>query len=178
MIEGKISVLASPIPTPIRNPRLILQATCNLSDITYRFEVHLKVKSSGSVNNTKFNQLLLQPDSGYWLCLPRNTTRLGWKITLESKHVRKWGKPFIRVYHDQCQLWFHPEHVSSKLRYLPTCTKCASLRHYLQTETKKQELVSPDRKAKHSLPSSHARIKYPTPTSKAKWLKLATQERK
>lgn len=110
------------------------------------------------------------------LCLLRNTTRLAEKITFESKHACKWGEPFIRMDHDECQLWFHPEHVSSKLKYLPTCA--VSMRHYLQIKTKRQESVSLDRKVKCSLLSSHAPIKYLTPTSKAKQLKLATQEHK
>ena len=101
------------------------------------------------------------------------------KITFDSKHARKWGEPFARVDHDECQLWFRSENVSSKQRYLPpTCEKCTSLRGYLQTEIKRRSLVSSDQKAKHILPSSHTALKHLTPTSKAKRLKLVTEERR
>ncbi len=157
---------------------MVVHAPHNTPDITFKFEAHFVPIYSGMVSDGAFDELVqsLLPNIGYYLC-PGMPQDIITNVTFESRHVRKWMDPFNRVDHQQCQLWFRPANVSHNLKYPPTCDKCTKLRHYLVNEVSRQATVTPERKAKRTLPSSRCPIKYLTPGSRMRRIKLIRHER-
>lgn len=164
----------SPLTTPVHNPRMVIHAPHIIPDITYKFEAHFVPIYSGTVSDAAFDQLVqsLLPNSGYYLCPGCHKTSSPALISTPNMQ-----KTFNRVDHEQCQLWFRPAKVPHNLKYPPTCEKCAKLRNYLRKEVSRRATVTPERKAKRVSSSSRCPVKYLTPRSKMKRMKLIQQER-
>ena len=171
IIHGEMTT-ATPISTraPIHNPRMIVQALHNDTDIKFTFEANFTTVSSGRVSDDTFDDLMqsMLPDSSYYLC-PGMPLDLVEKCTFEAKNARKWMPPFQRIDHTECEQWF--KNVSQR-SIAPTCNKCLKLRHYLYNEVKRRAAVTSVQLAQRTLPTSRCPIKHLTPSMREKRMAL------
>ena len=178
IVEGSV-VVDQTSNRPIHNPRMIIAAemTSKPSMMSYQFQANLLTLSSGLLpeNDHEFYELLdtLHPFCGYAVCcgLPKDVCDE--LETIQSKNTRKWGLPFGRVDHYDCLLWFQPLRKAEVNR----CCQCTKLLHYLQSEIKRRKRVTVEQKALRTLPSSHCPVKYLSPASFSKRVKLLQHEK-
>ena len=67
--------------------------------------------------------------------------------------IRRWGFPFNRVDHKNCQLWLPMPRLSRKWKHPPTCVNCTQLFNYLLKESRRKASITPSHKRKRLLPS-------------------------
>ncbi len=152
---------------PVQNPQMLVHAShLDPTRITFKFQAHFIPLFSGLVTDALFETLLksLLPESNYRLC-PGLPSDLMDDMNFECKSARKWGFPFHRIDHHKCQLWI-PVKLTPWLKQEPTCGYCKVLTRYIRERVKKHASLTPERKAKRSLPSSRCPIKYLAPASR------------
>ena len=173
MITGSVST-RTPLPgRPVPNPRMVLQFPFGQGNNTYTFEVNCTALHTGPIGGSDFHSWLntMLPGSGYYLC-PGIGNGIGCSASSSAKSIRKWGFPFNRVDHKNCQLWLPKPELSKKWNHSPTCNKCMELFSYLRRETRRKAAITPTRKRKRLSPSSNYPVSHLTPTSRMKRLTL------
>ena len=174
-ITGTISTIV-PLPgRPVANPRMLIRFPFCQTNNKYTFEVNFIDLHCGEIGDAGFHQWLktLLPNSGYYLCPGVMNTDTGSNV----KSLRRWGFPFNRVDHKNCELWIPMPKVSGKWRHLPTCTNCVKLASYLNFEERRKASITPTRKRKRQSPSSNYPISLLSPTSVTKRLKIARKRK-
>lgn len=169
MITGSIST-RTPLPgIPVPNPRMVLRFPFGQGNNTYTFEVNCIALRTGPIGDSDFHSWLntMLPSSGYYLC-----PGIGNGVECSTKSVRKWGFPFHRVDHKNCQLWLPIPVMSKKWSHSPTCAKCTSLFSYIRKETRRKAAITPTRKRRRVSPSSNYPVSHLTPVSRMKRLTL------
>ena len=174
VIHGKMTTV-TPINTPVHNPRMIVHAPHNGTDMKFIFEANFITIFSGNTTDDSFNNLLqsMLSNSGYFLC-PGMPLDIVEKCTFEAKNVRKWMSPFHRIDHKECEQWFRAP--LKKSIHAPTCSKCIKLRHYLVTEVRRRAAVTSTQKEKRALPTSRCPVKYLTPCTRRMRMALLRKE--
>lgn len=168
LIEG-LATTSSPLESklPTHNPRMIVH-TCseNPCNFHYKFEAHFVLLYQGLTTDAQFDVLIqsLLPGSNYRLC-PGIPEQVRERVNFECKSARKWGFPFQRTDHVECQLWFQAQ-LTPRLQLEPMCRKCKTLHKYLQKMLRRRAAVTPTRKAKRALPSSRCPLKYLSPATR------------
>ncbi len=166
-----------PLRTPVHNPRIVVKEVAR-QEATFAFEVHFGYeRDRGSVSDDRFDVLLrtLLPGSGYELC-PGLPDDVRTQLTFECKNARKWGFPFNRIDHTQCELWYHVHTDLGRIKREPTCEKCSQLLRYCKVQLKRRAKVTPAQKAKRTLPSSTCNLRYLSPASKRVRLQRRSME--
>lgn len=170
VIHGKLTTRV-PTGNPIYNPRMIVDAPHDSSDMLFKFEANLMTISSGCVSDDRFDDLLqsLLDGSDFRVC-PGVPHSIMEKCTFEIKSARKWT-PFLRMDHERCEQWFKVSH--KRKRFSSTaCIQCTKLRRYVVNEIRRRAAVTATQLAKRALPSSKCNIKYLTPCTKRMRLAL------
>ena len=176
IIHGPLSINDG-LHSPFYNPRIVLKLASKRSQtVSYTFEVNLYPLLTGQLPSDieRFSSLVasLIPGSRYRLCtgLPQDLDKTD---EIERKSVRKWGLPFNRTDHKDCQLWFVCE-----ARETSRCPKCTKMSYYLRQQIKKRAMLSPEQKLKRTLPSSKCPYRALSPASARKRLQKVRQTKK
>lgn len=157
VITGSVSTW-TPLPgRPVPNPHIVLRFPFGQGNNTYTFEVNSIDIHTGPIGDSDFHARLntMLPSSSYYLC-PGIGNGAECSATSRAKSIRKWGFPFNRVDHKNCELWLPMPALSKKWGHSPTCVKCTALFSYLRKETRRKAAITPNRKRNRLSPSSNS----------------------
>ena len=88
-------------------------------------------------------------------------------MRFKTKHLREWGKPFLRLDSDTCSLWHIPNNVrqSPSSPLFNACKSCKTLHHDVQVLSKRATATADEKKACRSSVSSNYGLKFLSPAS-------------